>query len=694
MGNLRRVAFLVLGAALAAPACIATSNEKLHRQTDDDAGGPGPVNLEGGSTDAAGEIPPTDPHAVLGVDPPHGPFNGGQLVMVRGNGFTSKVRVWFGASEIAAADVLPVDPQRVQVVVPPGKAGPADVTTQNGDDASTRRTLTGGYSYDAFYVDPASGPVSGGTTVTLHGQDTSWDDKTTVLFDLLPCPVSQVNDPTAIVCTTPKGTPGTKPVRVTTADGTSTDVLDAFTYGDSDNGFKGGLSGNALKDQLRVLVLDNYTGNAVPGASVVLDDDLATLRKSDSGGVALFQDATLGPKRSVTVAKKCYQPQTFVDVPVDTVTVYLDPVLSPACASQGDPPPVGGSPGYASTVSGELLWTSVNELKHEGWTNVPAPKSADEQRVAYVFSASSDPTRAFNLPSATAAVTPDSVGTSGFGYTVNASPGNLVLYALAGIENRAVSPPLFTAYAMGVTKGISAKPGKATGSVFIPVDVPLDHALVMTATGPTPTSHGPDRIQASTAIRIANALYAVLPVSQKSRLMPVTSPLSFVGVPALTGSVSGGAYVVTASAVTGIGASDPRSVVGQYVTTTTNDVVALDGFVQIPVLSNPGANGAWNGQDLAVGFAPGGASIDLVVVDIDSGSGLVAWTVAAPAGVTSVRLPDLAQLGADLGLVPGPIKLKVSAAHIDGFVYGSLQYRQLGTRGWNAYAEDVFYAHY
>jgi hypothetical protein len=31
-----------------------------------------------------------------------------------------------------------------------------------------------------------------------------------------------------------------------------------------------------------------------------------------------------------------------------------------------------------------------------------------------------------------------------------------------------------------------------------------------------------------------------------------------------------------------------------------------------------------------------------------------------------------------------------SLAHIDGFDYGSLRYRQLAERGWNAYATDTF----
>ena len=104
----------------------------------------------------------------------------------------------------------------------------------------------------------------------------------------------------------------------------------------------------------------------------------------------------------------------------------------------------------------------------------------------------------------------------------------------------------------------------------------------------------------------------------------------------------------------------------------------------------PADNGAWTGTELAWAWLPGGESVDLSVLTLSTGGGLVNWTVAAPPGVTQTKLPDLSQLG--LGL-SGPITIGVSVAHIVDFDYGSLRYRQLGDRGWNAYATDVFYAH-
>ncbi len=676
--------------------CFAQPQGTFHRPTDDDGGTQPPFSLDGSSGDSKSELPPTDPHAVLGVDPPHGPWNGGQTAIVRGNGFTSQVRVWFGTSEVASGDIVPVDAQRVQVVVPPGQAGAIDVTAQNGTDASTRRTLAGGYEYDRFYAQPNSGPTSGGTTITLHGQGTSWDDQTKVFVDLVPCTDPKVKSPTELGCTTPAASPGAKPIRVTTSDGVNVDVLDAFTYGDSDNGYKGGLSGDPLDSELKVIVLDSYSGNALSNAKVIAGDDVATalIQSTDASGVTVFQAPGLGPKKSVTVAKKCYQPVTFVDVPVSTVTVYLDAVLSPQCVSDGDPPPVGGTPALGAAITGELVWKSAKEFQTRGgWTNVPDTMSPDEQLAAYVFELGNDPTDTFALPSSSDAVTLQSPGSIGYGFGVGTDTGNLGLYAVAGIENRKASPPYFKAYAMGVVKGIAANPGEVTPDVYIPMDIPLDHALLLSLTGPTPTPIGPDRVRAHVAVKVGELGYAILPAGSQEHLLPVTGTLSFVGIPPLMNGLAESQYVISAAAVTGTGGTAPRSVAAGIATNDVSGGVTLDQFVQIPKLDVPAPTDTWTGTELGWSAPPGGASVELTITVIASAGALVNWTVVAPAGVTSTKLPDLAALSSELALIPGPLTFSITRAHIASFDYGSLRYRQLDKRGWDAYAEDVYYGH-
>ena len=692
------LAFALGLAAAFAPGCLSRADAPFTRQSDrdQDVGGGGlGIDVEGGTPDASDELPPTAPHGVLGVNPPRGSFAGGGLALISGNGFAGNARVWFGNVELDSSAIVPIDQQRIQVTVPPGHTGAVDVAVQNGADDSTFAVLVGGYSYDQFYADPSSGPTSGGTQITLYGDGTKWNEATQVTIDQNPCVVNEVVSKTELRCTTPAGTPGSKSIRVSTS--VDVDVLDSFVYSNSDNGFKGGLSGNALTDNLRVLVLDNITAVGVPDATVIVGDDAASadILTTDSSGVTVDSKPKLGPKRTVTIARKCYQPQTFVDVGVDTVTAFLDPILAPGCGPpSGDLPASGGSGVYAANVSGQVVWPVGAEFKRDGWLDVPTPKSDDEQLVAYVLRLGGSSTDRFVLPSSAQAVTPSSGGERGYSFSTSGQPGNFTLYALAGIENRKHTPATFTAYQMGLVRGVAAKSGETKSDVFIQIDVDLDHTLNLDLSPPAVTARGPDRMQASASIRVGNEGFALLPNGYVSRDLPLSGPLSFVGVPSLSGSLLGTNYIVTARAVTGQAGSTPRSVAALGSAKDTSEPLLIDQFVQVPKLTTPAPNSTWDGKGLASTRAPGGSAVDLFVYDVESAGGLIAWKVIAPGTSESFDLPDLNAVGPDLGLIPGPLTITVNAARIDDFVYGALRYRDTAQRGWAAYATDVFYASY
>jgi hypothetical protein len=658
-----------------------------------DAGG-GDQLIDGGL------VPPTDdadapavmPHALLAITPNHGPFSGGTRVGLRGNGFAGNVRVWFGDNEVPRSDLVAVDEHRLQVTSPPGDAGAVDVVTQNGDDDSTRAVLPSGFQYDAFALNPATGPTSGGTLVTLSGQGTAWDETTTVSIDRNPCEIVSVSSPSELTCRAPAGTQGTKTVSVSTA-GETIDLFDGYTYSDTDNGYRGGFSGDPLAGQLRVMVFDSVLGEAIPGASVIIGADSPKVARTDANGTVTLDVSDTAP--TVTIARKCFQPITFAQAPSSVITAYLDPVLSVACFDpKGDLEPGGGTPGKRSSISGELVWPETQEFRRDNWSSVPQPQGPDEARVAYVFPLATRPDQAFSLPSAILAVTPDSAGTTGYDFSLSTAPGTLTLYALAGIENRTRSPAQFTAYAMGLTRGVVAPADTQTSDVFIQVDALLDHSFTIDLEPPDRTRRGPDRVQAALAIRVGNEGYALLPQGLQQQMLGTTQSFSFVGVPALAGSLSGTEYVAAVTAVSGASGGLPVSELALLRAPAGMESLLAGPFVQIPVLGTPTPNGLWNGQDLAWSSAAGGLAADLALIDITSESGLHNWRVVAPGAMQTTRLPDLQAIDPDLGWERGEQSFTLTLAAISSFNYGALRYRDLQQAGWAAHASDVASAAY
>jgi len=672
-----------MGAGAAVPSCLA-GGPPIDPITDDEDADFDPGDA--GVPDAPIDAPVTEPHAVIGATPSHGPFTGGDRVIVTGNGFSAEARVWF--ADVEADDVLVIDATRIQVTAPPGERGPVDLTTQNGDDESTNRTLAGGYAYDAFLTDPSSGPVAGGTEIRIIGQGTSWDADTEAFVDNEPCSSLAFVSPTELTCIAPQGTPGAKSVRVASADETIS-VLDAYTYEDSSDGYKGGLSGDPLAGTLRVLVYNNFTGDPIPGALVIVGYDplTALVEPVDETGVVEIEDPVLNAPVTVTIAAGCHSPISFVDVPVDTITVYLDPILTPACGSGGDPPGVGGGVISTGIIEGEIVFPGTDEFQR-GPFLVPAP-IGDEEQVAYLFISGINPLASFILPPETAAIRPTADGSIGYGFAASSSPGNRTYYALAGLEDRTTNPPKFTAYSMGVVRGVPVTSGETTSEVFISM-TPLDLALTLQPNAPPPGANGPDRLLSTVAIRLGADGFAILPVGQKAPLLPLSGDVEFVGLPLLADGFEGATYFISSRAVTSPAFLAPMSVVSSLQTTTTAFPVVVDGFVGLPELLEPPPNSHWYGTALGTEFGPG-APVDLTVYDVSGSNGLVHWTVAVPGGARNVQLPDLTLLG--LGMPPGPIVVAVYGARIENFDYGALRYRNLRPVGMDAYSLDYVQAH-
>ncbi len=655
-----------------------------------------PINLEGDSGLVRGDVDLGDPFALYGLTPSHGPYTGGTTIRLSGRGFTPKLRVFIGGSEVGA---LAGDPSRAVIVTPPGAPGAVDVKIR--DDATAKeRVLVKGFIYDAFVVQPESGATSGGTKIRLTSGGAKFPDGVKVAIGGAPC-----RDVTVVAgkidCTTPPGSPGAKDVTVTQLDGQTIQARDSFTYSDSPDGYRGGLGGSVFAGRMRVLAFDSTTGMPIPGAFaiagsgplVALDAGPpgtpgAIVQTTSASGVTEFNGLPLGIKPTITVAAKCHQPITYVDVPVDTVTAYLPFTADLSCA-KGDPPSTGGGTGkFGGVVEGEMVFPGGAEFQRTGWTTVPAPTKPTERRAAYVFEVSSSPGETFRLPAASSAITPDAEGAAGYKFGLVTFPGNVSLYIVAGLEDRSESPPRFLPYAMGIARGISVPAQTRVTGIDVKMDILFDHQVTLAPQQvPVPGPRGPDRLAASYAMTLGSAGYAILPRNLQIVPLPAPATLPFIGVPSLDHAASGEQYVLGAVAATGALLQAPASLVSRIRTTNANDPVVLGGFLGVPILNEP-ATGTWGGTHVQFGGASG--PVSLSVTRITSGNGLVTWSIAAPAGVSAFDLPDLRLLpGPDyVGLVPGDISTTVNLGRIEAFSYGTMRQGQLSSSSWNAHALD------
>jgi subtilisin family serine protease len=176
------------------------------------------------------------PPVVEAVFPDSGLVTGGLAITVSGSNF---FLAYAGASEVKLGaldclDVAVVDSGTITCTTPAHAAGSVDVTVTNPGGQSA--VLVDGFGYvelappvlDA--VAPAQGPVSGGTAVTLSGDQFQSAGSTSVQFGSAACTDVVVVDSGTITCTTPAHAAGEVEVTVTNPDGQSVVLVDGFRY--------------------------------------------------------------------------------------------------------------------------------------------------------------------------------------------------------------------------------------------------------------------------------------------------------------------------------------------------------------------------------------------------------------------------------------------------------------------------------
>ncbi len=198
------------------------------------SGTPVPPGADGGSNEPViviDELPeaPEDPPFISGLGPVSGPMAGGQLVEIQGAGFAPGAVVRWGSQTLAP--LAGGTPSLLRVITPASASAVAvEVQVQAGQVSSNVVIFTYQVAQSTpviTSVDPASGPVTGQQSVTIHG---TGFDAASVRFGAFAATITGggVN---AITVTTPETiVAGPVPVIVTNTDGGLAVLDGAYTY--------------------------------------------------------------------------------------------------------------------------------------------------------------------------------------------------------------------------------------------------------------------------------------------------------------------------------------------------------------------------------------------------------------------------------------------------------------------------------
>jgi len=184
----------------------------------------------GGFTYTAQASAPT----LTSVSPTSGPTAGGTTITLSGTAFVSGATVRVGG--VAATNVAFVSATQLTARTPAGTSGARDVQVTNPDGQSATRI--GAFTYSGTTdpnsptitsVTPASGPIAGGTLVTLRGTIFTSRNMTVLIGGVAATNVVSTNN-TTLTAVTPAGTAGARDIVLTNGWGLSTTRTGGFTY--------------------------------------------------------------------------------------------------------------------------------------------------------------------------------------------------------------------------------------------------------------------------------------------------------------------------------------------------------------------------------------------------------------------------------------------------------------------------------
>jgi len=655
----------------------------------------------GPSSFADATVPDAQPvgFRVQFIDPSSGPFGGGTSVTVRGNGFTESSEVYVGGRQVEPLDQEFVDSRRILIRTPPGEPGLADVEVRNGAETAS---LSEAFSYEAIFVDPPAGSITGGTRVRIDGFGTDFGPGTVVRFDGLVATGLEVTGEKVLSAITPAGIAGSADVEVTTAT-TTYQARGGFTYLATADPFAAGMGGGTIAGDVNVVVLDANTRNGIDNAFVSIGDPQSSPYQgyADDLGQISFSDASLAGPIRTTAAAEGYETGSFVDYDARDITILLR--RPPEPAPPGTLPPAPQS----AHILGHIVFGDATGLGSPVWNLVPEPRSATEVKRIYVST-----TARSLFSSSFGGVVVDyegyDPGKTAWEFNILARPSATAVVAMAGLYDTTTDS--FEPFAMGVARGVLVGPGETVIGVDVVVNIPLDTALLVNLDNPpaldTPGWSGPIEYTIRPFIDLGGEGSIImnthgLPTPAPPALRPGTfrfddgdQSILLPAMAPLTGALADASYSFIVGAYSESGNS-PYSVRIERGVTGISTPITIGDFLGTPRPLDPAPNQVASGLALEIeneAPATGAPTFHLHMFSDDAGNQLLRMFTRGT--VLRAPLPNLLGKGVPVFPTDTDVSWTFYSIQIPDLSFDDFTYRQLRADYWSAYAADSYFVRF
>jgi len=636
-----------------------TSNERICVVPP--AGEPGPVTVViKQDPDALFELPAAytylAPFEVARVRPNQAPEAGGVAVEIMGEGFEPGLGVLFGGIPALGVRVHRGG-TRVSCVVPAGSPGRVDVTLRQ---QGRERSLPGAFEYvgalRVLAVDPPAGSVAGNTWVQLIGS--GLHPGLTVLFGDQPAHSAELRGPTALALRTP---PAAEEGPVDVQIPGQALLSQGFEYYNPYTG-GGGVWGGAIESNVNVAVFDSYTGDPIPGASVLLGPDALPPWEgtTDERGLVTLAGPGLAGPVDVHAGHADYEPSGFLGTNGRNATFFLVPRVPPT-----NP---GGGPGEIEEVDGVISGFLSGLDKY-----ILLPDDPDWERVAYVETTSA------SLYGGNPAPGPEGTLHTDGPYRILSRPGDVAVVAIAGLRN--VRSGEFVPMRLGMHRFLFMPIRGELQDVDVVLDIRLSHRMAVRLDDPPyDFERGPDTLRLKTWLEIYPEGYyhphnQINGARREFWLEGLPEPAAF-AVEDVGLHIEAGVYT---------GATRPYSLVWTENVPLATAELVIGPFAGIPRLVAPTSTASLGPDrsftwEVASGAEPNVYSMRMLGPELSP-----VWRLVFSGPTDNFRLPYRE------GIFEVPIGrqyLAITAGVSPSFNIDDFRYSNLSVRGWTSWAVD------